>query len=96
MYLATANMEPLGDEVVAAVISGGEELKITLPPETSAQLDEPINLVVDLGKLHLLDPQTEEANLLRATEAGLERREGNGKGAQGGRCDDQRCGDRVS
>jgi len=54
-------MEPLGDEVVAAVISEGEELKVTLPPETSARLDEPIHLVVDLGKLHLFDPETEEA-----------------------------------
>jgi multiple sugar transport system ATP-binding protein len=54
-------MEPLGDEVVAAVISEGEEFKVTLPPETSARLDEPINLVVDLGKLHLFDPETEDA-----------------------------------
>jgi hypothetical protein len=27
----------------------------------SVRLDEPIHLVVDLGKLHLFDPQTEEA-----------------------------------
>ena len=54
-------MEPLGDAVVATVIAGEQTFQATLPPETEAELDKPISLVVDLGNIHLFDPQTEEA-----------------------------------
>ena len=54
-------MEPLGDEVVATIISNGEEFMVTLPPETTARPDDPIDLVVDLRKLHLFDPDTDDA-----------------------------------
>jgi multiple sugar transport system ATP-binding protein len=54
-------MEPLGDAVVATVIAGQQTFQVTLPPETRARPDQPIDLIVDLGNIHLFDPQTEEA-----------------------------------
>lgn len=51
-------MEPLGDEVVATVIADSEIFQVTLPPEVKAQPDQPIDLVVDLAKIHIFDPQT--------------------------------------
>jgi multiple sugar transport system ATP-binding protein len=54
-------MEPLGDAVVATVIAGEQIFQVTLPPETEAEPDRPIDLVVDLANIHLFDPQTEEA-----------------------------------
>jgi len=54
-------MEPLGDAVVATVLAGQQVLQVTLPPETEAQSDRPIDLIVDLSNIHLFDPQTEEA-----------------------------------
>jgi len=54
-------MEPLGDAVVATVFAGEKVLQVTLPPETEAQLDQPIDLIADMGNIHLFDPQTEEA-----------------------------------
>jgi len=56
-------MEPLGDAVVATVIVGQQVLQITLPSETEAQLDQPIDLLVNLDHVHLFDPETEEAIL---------------------------------
>jgi len=53
--------EPLGDAVVATVIAGKQIFQATLPPDTKAKPDQPIELVVDLGKLHLFDPETKEA-----------------------------------
>jgi len=54
-------MEPLGDAVVATVIAGQQVFQVTLPPETEAKPDQPVDLVMDLDHLHLFDPQTEEA-----------------------------------
>jgi multiple sugar transport system ATP-binding protein len=54
-------MEPLGDAVVATVIAGQQVFQVTLPPETEAQADQPLDLLVDLGHIHLFDPETEEA-----------------------------------
>jgi multiple sugar transport system ATP-binding protein len=57
-------MEPLGDEVVATVIAGKQVFQVTLTPETEAQSDKPIDLLVDLGKMHIFDPETEKAVLI--------------------------------
>jgi multiple sugar transport system ATP-binding protein len=54
-------IEPLGDAVLATVIAGQQVLQVTLPPEAKAEPDQPIDLLVDLGNIHLFDPQTEEA-----------------------------------
>ena len=54
-------IEPLGDAVVATVIAGQQVLQVTLPPETEAQSEQPIDLLVDLDHVHLFDPETEEA-----------------------------------
>ena len=61
MRAAVDVMEPLGDSVVATVLAGQQILQVTLPPETEAKPDEPIDLLVDLGNVHLFDPQTEDA-----------------------------------
>ena len=54
-------MEPLGDAVVATVLAGEQVFQVTLPPETEARPDRQLDLLVDLGNIHLFDPQTEEA-----------------------------------
>ena len=53
-------MESLGDAAVAMVIVGQQIFQFTLPPETEAETGRPVDLVVDLGNVHLFDPQTEE------------------------------------
>jgi multiple sugar transport system ATP-binding protein len=53
-------IEPMGDEVVATVLAGEQTFQTTLPPDTAARPDQPIDLVVNLGKAHLFDPETEK------------------------------------
>ncbi|MFQ5859739.1 MAG: TOBE domain-containing protein, partial [Anaerolineae bacterium] len=52
--------EPLGDQILATLDTGHESLQATLPADTSARPDQPIRLRVDLSKIHLFDPNTEE------------------------------------
>jgi len=54
-------VEPLGDAVVVTVITGEGSLQITLPADIRAQVDQPLELVVDVNRVHLFDPETEEA-----------------------------------
>ena len=54
-------VEPLGSEVFAYVENGGKEMVSRLDPRTSARVGQPIDLVIDMGKMHLFDRETEKA-----------------------------------
>lgn len=56
-------LEPLGDAIVATVIAGKQILQATLPPEAETKTDHPISLAVDMGNIHLFDPDTGESAL---------------------------------
>jgi ABC-type sugar transport system ATPase subunit len=48
-------VEPLGSEVYAYVENGGKELVSRLDPRTSARVGQPLELVVDMGKMHAFE-----------------------------------------
>lgn len=54
-------LEPLGDSIVGTVIAGKQILQATLSPETEAKSDHTIDLLVDMDKIHLFDPDTKKA-----------------------------------
>jgi multiple sugar transport system ATP-binding protein len=54
----TANVtvvEPLGSEVFAYVENGGKEMVSRLDPRTSARVGQPLELIVDMGKMHAFE-----------------------------------------
>jgi multiple sugar transport system ATP-binding protein len=53
--------EPLGSEVYAFVENGGKEIVSRLDPRTSAAINNNINLVVDMSKMHAFDRDSEVA-----------------------------------
>jgi len=53
--------EPLGSEVYAFVENGGKEIVSRLDPRTSASINNNINLVVDMSKMHAFDRDSEIA-----------------------------------
>jgi len=53
--------EPLGSEVYAYVESGGEAIVSGVDPRTSASINNNINLVVDMSKMHAFDRDSEIA-----------------------------------
>jgi multiple sugar transport system ATP-binding protein len=60
----TANVtvtEPLGSEVYAFVERGGKEMVGRLDPRTSARVGQPLDVVIDMGKMHVFDRETEKA-----------------------------------
>ena len=54
-------VEPLGSEVFAYVESGNKEMVGKLDPRTNARVGQSIDLVVDMGKMHIFDRETEKA-----------------------------------
>jgi multiple sugar transport system ATP-binding protein len=54
-------VEPLGSEVFAYVENGGKEMVARLDPRTGARVGQPIDLVIDMGKMHIFDRETEKA-----------------------------------
>ena len=54
-------VEPLGSEVYAYAANGGKEMVSRLDPRTSARVGQPLDLVIDMGKMHLFDRDTEKA-----------------------------------
>jgi multiple sugar transport system ATP-binding protein len=54
-------VEPLGSEVFAYVENGGKEMVSRLDPRTSARVGQPLDLVIDMGKMHIFDRETEKA-----------------------------------
>jgi multiple sugar transport system ATP-binding protein len=60
----TANVtvtEPLGSEVFAFVERGGKEMVGRLDPRTNARVGQPLDVVIDMGKMHAFDRETEKA-----------------------------------
>jgi multiple sugar transport system ATP-binding protein len=56
-------LEPLGAEVFAYVENGGKEMVARLDPRTAAKIGQPLDVVVDMDKVHLFDRETEKAIL---------------------------------
>jgi multiple sugar transport system ATP-binding protein len=54
-------VEPLGSEVFAYIENGGKEMVSRLDPRTSARVGQKVDLVVDMGKMHIFDRETEKA-----------------------------------
>ncbi|HEX9439176.1 MAG TPA: TOBE domain-containing protein, partial [Roseiflexaceae bacterium] len=54
-------VEPLGSEVFAYIENGGKEMVSRLDPRTSARVGQPIDLVLDMSKMHIFDRETEKA-----------------------------------
>jgi multiple sugar transport system ATP-binding protein len=54
-------VEPLGSEVFAYVENGGKEMVSRLDPRTGARVGQPLDLIVDMGKMHIFDRETEKA-----------------------------------
>ena len=53
--------EPLGSEVYAYVENGGKEMVSRLDPRTGARVGQKVDLVADMGKMHIFDRETEKA-----------------------------------
>ena len=54
-------VEPLGSEVFAYVENGGKEMVSRLDPRTGVRVGQPVDLIVDMGKMHIFDRETEKA-----------------------------------
>jgi multiple sugar transport system ATP-binding protein len=53
--------EPLGSEVFAFIENGGKEMVGKFDPRTSARVGQPVDVVVDMSKMHVFDRETEKA-----------------------------------
>ena len=66
---ATANTgqtlgdDPIADsrEVFAYVENGGKEMVARFDPRTSARVNQPLEVVADMGKMHIFDRESEKA-----------------------------------
>ncbi|KAB8143245.1 ABC transporter ATP-binding protein [Chloroflexia bacterium SDU3-3] len=56
-------VEPLGSEVYAYIENGGKELVARLDPRTGARVGQPLEVTVDMSKMHIFDHETEKAYL---------------------------------
>jgi multiple sugar transport system ATP-binding protein len=54
-------VEPLGSEVYAYVENGGKEMVSRLDPRTSARTGQPLEISVDMSRMHIFDRETEKA-----------------------------------
>jgi multiple sugar transport system ATP-binding protein len=54
-------VEPLGSEVYAFIDNGGKEMVSRLDPRTGAKVGQPLEVVVDMSKMHIFDRETEKA-----------------------------------
>lgn len=53
-------VEPLGSEVYAYVENSGKEMVSRLDPRTAARVGQPLEIVLDMSKMHLFDRETEK------------------------------------
>jgi multiple sugar transport system ATP-binding protein len=53
--------EPMGNEVVLHLISGGQSFVARVDPRTRARVGHTVRVVADLDKLHFFDKSTERA-----------------------------------
>src|SRR5690606_7811446 len=61
-FSANVNViEPLGAEVYAYVENGGKELVARFDPRTHARVGQPVDVIVDMQKVHIFDRETEKA-----------------------------------
>jgi multiple sugar transport system ATP-binding protein len=51
-------VEPLGSEVYAYVENGGKEMVARLDPRTNAQVGQPLDLIVNMGKMHAFERES--------------------------------------
>ncbi|HMP40316.1 MAG TPA: TOBE domain-containing protein, partial [Roseiflexaceae bacterium] len=54
-------VEPLGSEVYVFIENGGKELVGRLDPRTAARINQPIEVVIDMSKMHIFDRDSERA-----------------------------------
>ena len=54
-------VEPLGSEVYAYIENGGKEMVARLDPRTTARVGQPLEVSVDMSKMHIFDRETEIA-----------------------------------
>lgn len=54
-------LEPLGSEVYAFIDAGGKEMVSRLDPRTQAKVGQPLEVIVDMAKMHIFDTETEKA-----------------------------------
>lgn len=54
-------IEPMGSEVYAYIESSGKEFIGRLDPRTSARTGQPVEIVLNMDKMHLFDRETEKA-----------------------------------
>ena len=54
-------VEPLGAEVYAYIENGGKEMVARLDPRTSARTGQPLEVSIDMSKMHIFDRETEKA-----------------------------------
>ncbi|GAB4209440.1 MAG: ABC transporter ATP-binding protein [Roseiflexaceae bacterium] len=54
-------VEPLGSEVYAYVENGGKEMVARLDPRTGARTGQPLEVSVDMTRMHIFDRETEKA-----------------------------------
>ena len=54
-------VEPLGSEVYVYVENGNKEMTARFDPRTSARIGQPIDIVIDMEKMHIFDRETEKA-----------------------------------
>jgi multiple sugar transport system ATP-binding protein len=54
-------VEPLGSEVYAFIENGGKEMVSRLDPRTAARVGQPLEVVIDMTKMHIFDRDSEKA-----------------------------------
>jgi multiple sugar transport system ATP-binding protein len=58
---AVTVVEPLGSEVYAFIDNGGKEMVSRLDPRTTAKVGQPLEVIVDMSKMHIFDSESEKA-----------------------------------
>jgi multiple sugar transport system ATP-binding protein len=61
MHTQVTLIEPMGAEVYASVERSGKEFMGRFDPRTEARLGQPLDVVLDMSKMHIFDRETEKA-----------------------------------
>jgi multiple sugar transport system ATP-binding protein len=54
-------IEPMGSELIVSLATGKHILQAIIGPDTKAEIDQKIKVVIDMNKSHLFHRETEEA-----------------------------------
>jgi multiple sugar transport system ATP-binding protein len=60
----TANVtvvEPLGSEIFAYIENSGKEMVGKFDPRSNARVGQPVDVIIDMAKMHIFDRETEKA-----------------------------------